>query len=385
MQLGNVDEIPDIISSQEIFRRKVLPLQPSENTIPRNALKALSSDFEQRYSLVIDSKFRGQSIHNAYAGTSYAESLVETAERLARKLFRQDFADVRPISGHIAAMQVLGSLLKKGEKFLYIPLKSGGYDGYLPQYLPSLLGIEGREIPMKGWKIDYEKLDKIREIFKAVVLGASIFFHPYDLKRIREKFQDSIILYDASHVLGLLANGVFQKNIDLVDVIYGSTHKNFPGPQGGLIVGKKYYENRIKGNPIWMYYDNFHLSRIAALGISMDYLSKHNYGKTCLENTRALVEYLKERKVPLANTPEVTESGMFLLGHRNTAELSGRLESSNILVDSIGRVGLNEVTMRGLKKKHMELVGEALEKGLKPDNITAKKIVKILTKEMSWP
>ncbi len=383
--MRGVDKITWLIRQQEKLRRSVLPLQPSENTIPRAALKALSSDFEQRYSLVVDSRYRGQKIHNAYAGTKYSESLMETVEQTARKLFRKQFADVRPISGHIAAMQVIGSLLGKGGRFLYIPIESGGYDGYLPNYLPSMLGVEGVQLPMKRWKVDYERMERIKGEFNAVVLGASIFLHPYDMKRIREKFPDSFILYDASHVLGLLAGGLFQKNLDIADVIYGSTHKNFPGPQGGLIVGKREVQNRIKEDPIWMYYDNFHLSRIAALGISMEYLSEHNYGETCIANTNALVKNLKERKIPLANIPEVTESGMFLLGYERIPSLSKRLEGASILVDSIGRIGLNEVTMRGLGLKHMDTVAQALEVALDGNLERARQLVKTLLKEMIWP
>jgi glycine hydroxymethyltransferase len=377
--------VSELIRRQENFRRNVLALQPSENTIPRKALRALSSDFEQRYSLVIDSIFRDQKIHNAYAGTKHSEALVEEVERLSRKAFKSDFADVRPIAGHLAAMQVLGSLLKKGEKFLYVPMSRGGYDGYTPPFLPALLGIEGREIPMNGWKIDYEKLSKVKGHFKAVILGASLFLHPYDMKRVKELFPDSLILYDASHALGLLATGTFQKDFNEADVIYGSTHKNFPGPQGGLIVGKKEVEQSVRSNPIWNYYDNFHLSRISALGISLEYLSESNYGKRCLDNRRKLVESLEDRKVKLANRPEVSESAMFLLDYKNIPEISRKLESANILVDSIGRVGTNEITMRGLGPKHMDIVGEALEEGLGSNITSAKKTVRELLTLMTWP
>ncbi|MGC8618370.1 MAG: hypothetical protein ACP5UZ_06480 [Thermoplasmata archaeon] len=377
--------VSDLILKQEKFRENVLPLQPSENTIPRKALKALSSDFEQRYSLVLDSSYREQTIHNAYAGTKYSEALVEEVEKLARKTFKSGFADVRPIAGHLAAMQVLGSLLKKGEKFLYIPLENGGYDGYTPPFLPALLGLEGKEIPMKGWKIDYEKLSKIKGNFRAVILGASLFLHPYDMKIVKETFPESLILYDASHVLGLLANGTFQRDFNEADVVYGSTHKNFPGPQGGLIVGKREFEEKIKSNPIWNYYDNFHLSRIAALGISLEYLLERNYGKICLENRKHLVASLKERDVKLANLPDVSESAMFLLNYENAPEISRKLEDANILVDGVGRVGVNEITMRGLTARNMDTVGEAVEEGLKFNRASARKIVKELLDQMTWP
>jgi len=76
---------------------------------------------------------------------------------------------------------------------------------------------------------------------------------------------------------------------------------------------------------------------------------------------------------------------MFLLDYENSPEISRRLETSNILVDSVGRVGVNEITMRGLNPKHMDAVGEALSEGLKSNATSAKKIVKDLLNSMKWP
>ncbi|MEM0167619.1 MAG: hypothetical protein QW515_03195, partial [Thermoplasmatales archaeon] len=160
------------------------------------------------------------------------------------------------------------------------------------------------------------------------------------------------------------------------------THKNFPGPQGGLIVGRADLEERIKKDAIWMYYDNFHLSRVSSLGITLEYLIKTNYGGKCIRNTRALVRALTERNVKLANLPEVTESAMFLLDYKNAPEISRRLEKSNILIDSIGRVGLNEITMLGFTEKHMDKVAEAVELGIRSNDPEARKIVRDLLSEI---
>ncbi|MGC8645469.1 MAG: hypothetical protein ACP5UO_04285 [Thermoplasmata archaeon] len=375
----------DIIKMQERFRRNVLPLQPSENYIPREALRALSSDFEQRYSLVINSEYRNQRIRNAYAGTKYSEELVETVEKLARNVFNSGFADVRPLSGHVAAMQVVGNLLRRGDRFLYVPVESGGYDGYTPRYLPSLLGIKGEVMPMNGWKIDYERMHRLKDKFKAVILGASVFLHPYRIDEVREAFPSAILLYDASHVLGLLANGEFQPDFNKADVVYGSTHKNFPGPQGGIIIGRKELEEKVKRDAIWMYYDNFHLSRIASLGISLEFLRKSNYGGRCIKNSRALVKSLREREVRLANAPEVTESAMFLLDYENIPTISKKLERSNILVDSIGRIGVNEITMRGLREEHMDLVAQAVRLGIDSEFTEARRNVRRIIGLMKDP
>ena len=354
--------ISDLLKKQENLRRSVVPLQPSENVMTRNATMALSSDFNHRYSLSMDSEYRGSKMDNAYAGTRFSEELIEKTEKLAALSFKMDFADVRPISGHLAAMQVLGNLLKKGDSFLYIPQEWGGYDGYESIYLPRMFGLKGRKFPMKNWKIDYEKLGGIKTDYAALVLGASVFFHPYDLKKLRKFFPDSLILYDASHVLGLLSQGLFQKDLDLVDILYGSTHKNFPGPQGGIIIGKGEFENKIKEQVIWKYYDNFHLARIAALGISFEFLERSNYGLRCIKNTEALIKTLREFQVHFVNEPEVTESCMFMLDHENPAELSRKLERHHILIDRIGRVGLNEATMRGLRPQEMKVIGGVIKK-----------------------
>ncbi|MGC8546720.1 MAG: hypothetical protein ACP5MU_03555 [Thermoplasmata archaeon] len=345
--------IESLIGKQISFRKNVIPLQPSENIMPRKALEALSSDFNHRYSLVMDSDYRGIRIHNAYAGTEFSEELVETVEKLAISGTDFGFSDVRPISGHIAALQVLGNILKEGEKFLYIPEEWGGYDGYMQQYIPSLLHLKSEKIPMLNWKIDYQKLGKYGKDYSAIILGASIFFHPYDLKIVREMFPDSYILYDASHILGLIMQGEFQKNLSLIDVLYGSTHKNFPGPQGGLILGRKDLEENVKRNSIWKYYDNFHLGRIAALGISLEFLKNFEYAKKCIQNTQLLLKGLVENGVSIYNPPEFTESCMMMINHPEVARISMQLEKNNILIDRIGRVGLNEVTMMGLSKEHI--------------------------------
>lgn len=343
-----MESIENLINAQENFRKDVIPLQPSENIMTEMARKALASDFNHRYSLEIDSEYRGVKIHNAYAGTRFSEQLVRAVEKLAISDTPFDFADVRPISGHIAALQVIGNVLKEGDSFLYIPQEWGGYDGYEQPYIPSMLHLKSEKIPMKNWRIDYEKLSELRKDYSAIILGASIFFYPYDLRMIRELFPDSYIFYDASHVLGLIMQEEFQHDISVVDVLYGSTHKNFPGPQGGFILGKKELEGIVKRDSIWRYYDNFHLGRIAALGITLEFLKNFDYAKRCIRNTRAFETRLIENNISVVNPQELTESCMFMIDYPDAASISMKMENSGILIDRIGRIGLNEVTMMGM-------------------------------------
>lgn len=374
-----MDTIENLIIKQNSFRKNVIPLQPSENIMPRKALEALSSDFNHRYSLVMDSFYRGIKIHNAYAGTEFSEELVKTVEELSISRTEFGFSDVRPISGHIAALQVIGNLLKDGEKFLYIPEEWGGYDGYMQNYIPSFLHLKAEKIPMINWKIDYEKLSEFDKNYSAIILGASIFFHPYDLKIVKEIFPDSYILYDASHVLGLIMQGEFQKDLSLVDVLYGSTHKNFPGPQGGLILGKKELEESVKKDSIWKYYDNFHLGRIAVLGISLEFLKNFEYARKCIRNTKILLKGLIEEGVSLHNPPEFTESCMMMIDHPQITRISMQLEKNHILIDRIGRVGLNEVTMMGFSDDQIFKISKLISQVVKgEESINLGDIISIL-------
>ena len=44
-------------------------------------------------------------------------------------------------------------------------------------------------------------------------------------------------MYDGAHVLGLIAGGEFQDPLrEGADVMTGSSHKTFPGPQGGFVL-----------------------------------------------------------------------------------------------------------------------------------------------------
>ena len=47
-------------------------------------------------------------------------------------------------------------------------------------------------------------------------------------------------MYDAAHVLGLIAGKQFQDPLkEGAEVLMGSTHKTFPGPQGGIILSQE--------------------------------------------------------------------------------------------------------------------------------------------------
>ena len=365
----------EIVKKHNEYRENTLNLQASENYLSPQVRWALSSDMASRYSMVFNAIVHGSFVHNAYGGTKFQEEIVEYSENMAKKIFGFRFANVKPISGHVAAMGVLVSLLRRGDKIMAISPEDGGYDGYSTDYLPKILGLK-----YKPLKIENMRRISPREIIdfrpRMIVLGASYILFPYNiggiLKIAREI--DALVVYDASHVLGLLPSG-FQKNIEKCDVVFGSTHKSYPGPQGGLILtNNEELAEKIDRNLIWKVQDNYHTNRIAALALSFYEFEKVAviYGKRVSENSKMIAKTLNDSGLKIRYPKEFTDTHQILIDETALKEnfglsfpdMSKILEKNGIIIDSVGRIGTSELTWKGYKKHDMKEIGFAIVSAL---------------------
>src|SRR5438445_10385326 len=83
-----------------------------------------------------------------------------------------------------------------------------------------------------------------------VVFGQSFFLFPHPVKELAEACNaaGSRVVYDGSHVLGLIAGGEFQRPLqEGAELLLGSTHKSLFGLEVGVIVLKKEVECVVKG------------------------------------------------------------------------------------------------------------------------------------------
>ena len=358
---------------------EVFNLLPSENALSPTALRYLASDLAGRYTLPMQTTVAGELTDNSYTGTRYTDQIESLANAAAARLFHGRFATTRPLSGHIAAMSALAPLLPRHSKILAIPPSGGGYDGYAPGYLPAVLDYVVRPLPTVPVIGEVEATAAVEEIRherpNAVVLGQSFFLFPYPLRAIAEAAheQDALVFYDASHVLGLIAGGVFQDPLrEGADVLYGSTHKSFPGPQGGLLVtDREDLFQQLDPALVWRIFDNAHWNRIAALGQTLLELERFGpeYARTVVENAQALGQALAAREVPLAAEDRgFTRSHQLILRgeeltHRwglGPAAVARRCERQGLLTDLVGRIGTAEITRLGLKPADMDRLADLL-------------------------
>ncbi|MGP8075871.1 MAG: serine hydroxymethyltransferase [Thermoplasmata archaeon] len=362
--------------------REVFNLLPSENAVSPTARRYLSSDLSGRYTLPMHSEFDGETLDNSYAGTRYTDEIERLANAAAARVFRARFATTRPLSGHIAALSALVPLLAPKSRLLAIAPAEGGYDGYAPGYIPAVFGYTVRPLPATGpgHRVrEEEAVDTIRrERPSAVILGQSFFLFPYPLRAIAEEAHahDALVFYDASHVLGLIAGGGFQDPLrEGADVMYGSTHKSFFGPQGGLLVtDREDLFSQLDPALVWRIFDNAHWNRIAALGQTLLEFERvgAEYARTVVANSKALGKALAGRELPMVAEAEgFTESHQLLIDRielrrrhgLGSGAMARRLETQRLLLDLVGRVGTAELTRLGLKPGQMERMADLLVRG----------------------
>jgi glycine hydroxymethyltransferase len=366
-----------LISEYEKYRSKTLNLIPSENVLSKEVLEALSSGMAGRYA--------GRP--ETYGGSKIFHEIWERCESLARRVFRSRAASVAPISGHVAAMMTLDSICQRGDKIAALSAENGGYKGYNQDYIPDVLGLEALYLPFGGaespFNVDTERAATLlqREKPKVLVLGATVFLFPHPVKKLAEVVHEygGKVIYDGSHVLGLVAGGCFQDPLgEGADIMLGSTHKTLFGPQGGLILSnEEELLGRIDDRFLYRFIDNFHLGRVAALAIALEEVRRHGrrYSRRVLENARILGLELDEKGVRVAARQQgVTASHQVLLETADGTKTRDELERSGIIADSRVRLGTNEVTRRGMESKEMEAIASLVAEALNNRANSSKKI-----------
>ena len=116
----------------------------------------------------------------------------------------------------------------------------------------------------------------IRELEpKVALIGQSVFLFPTPLREIADAAHevDAKVMYDGAHVLGLIAGGVFQDPLrEGADVMTGSSHKTFPGPQGGFLLSSSEdsaFQKRLNNAIFPGVCSSYHLHHVAGKVIAL--------------------------------------------------------------------------------------------------------------------
>jgi glycine hydroxymethyltransferase len=351
---------------------------------------SLSTDLEGRYAEG-ENDLEGHVKKRYYQGQKYMTLIENYSTDLMKILFKCNWADLRLVSGthaNLATFKGL-SLASKNRKMVVTPLSCGAHISHDYAGLAgSVLGLENinHVYSIDEFNIDPDKsADVIRAAKPGIVtFGGSLFLFPHPVKELKVVCDEvgAYVAYDASHVLGLIAGGAFQDPFsEGADFITSSTHKTFPGPQGGVILGNakdKRTEKAVKSIQFAIFplsTSNTHLGRLPAVGIAA--LEMKLFGaelaRQTVKNAQAAGQYLCENGVKV-----LCASKGFTLSHQIAVDVcdfgGGKkvaqdLEDANIILNknllpydnqddrdnpSGLRIGFQDVTRRGFREGYIK-------------------------------
>lgn len=382
------DIVLELVSRHEEYRANVVNLVASENAVSDDVKRALGSDLAGRY--VAYPKF--------YGGTRYMDEIWEICVKRACKVFRARHAAVNPIGGHIALMATLTTLCVRGSTVATIPPEYGGYGGLARERsMAYMLGLKVDYLPYDGANHNLDVEGCVKRILEVkpdvVVLGSSLILFPQPVRELAEAVHSygGKLVYDGSHVMGLIAGGAFQDPLrEGADVLLGSTHKSFFGPQGGLVLSdNQEFMERLQSSFLHVTQDNPHPNRVAALAVALAEMERWGevYANKVVSNSRRLAKTLFEEGLPVAHNSsgEFTSSHQVFLdygGWEKGGRVRDELEEVKIIADAGVRLGLSEVTRRGYDEEDVEEVARAIVLKLKHRaDSEALKIVERLVEE----
>lgn len=362
------------------------------------AVREVSSkffDYDSRYAEGENDR-HGNPIERHYQGQKYSERMEELVAEGFRELFGADFVEPRPISGSCANQVTFKGISEhNGEKLMSLPLRTGAHITHdYTGMAGKVLGLEVSNLVFneEEFNIDVDKsAEKIKEEEPSmVVLGASLFPFPHPVEEISSVANDvgAFTIYDAAHVLGLIAGGKFQDPLgEGADFVTSSTHKTFPGGQRGVVFGNLYDDEIEKVAKKVQYaafpgtLSNHHLLTMAENVVAIIEMKEfgEEYSAQIIKNSKRLAESLDENGINVASSDNgFTQSHQVILDVSENGggkEVAKKLDDANIIVnknilpwdseskkeDPSGiRLGTQEMTREGFKENDMKYLGELI-------------------------
>ena len=376
-------KIKELTKEHHKWMENSINLIASENITSTSVREALASDLSHRYA-------EGLSGCRLYEGCKYVDQIEDITVDLSKKIFKAEHANVQPVSGVVANLATFFALANFNDRIMALEVPVGGHISHANVSAAGVRGLKVTPHPFDENKMNIDPDAMKKEILekkpKIVLLGGSVFLFPHPVKEAREAADEvgAKVMYDGAHVLGLIAGGRFQDPLkEGADVLAGSTHKTFPGPQGGIILCKEDISRKIDDAVFPGVVSNHHLHHLAALGIATAEMLEFGsaYADQIIKNAKALAQNLYELGFNvLCEDLGFTESHQVAMDVSNlgdVAKLAKELEANNIILnknllpwDNVNRsddpsgirIGTQEITRRGLKESHMSEVAEFIKR-----------------------
>ena len=403
-------------------RTECINLIPSENCVSEFVEKLCTSDPAGRYNEHNQLRALGVNSEDVryYKGTTFSmEREVELVAAL-RTFFRCHDAEVRVISGQMANDTVYDALKQfrnrhRGRRtpqplrrVLVHDLNKGGHlsaqvGGALKNYVahdpvaerPAVAHFVLRSDLPHAIDVDATRAVIAEQRPDLIVFGRSVIIHVEPVREIVEFVHSEfgadnperpLVMYDGAHVLGLLGEHFQDPLAEGADVVTGSTHKTFFGPQRGVIL-----TNIGPGHPFeefWSFVasrtfpghvSNHHLGTLLGLlGATYEMIRyRSEYQPQVIRNARVFATALAEHGLAVEGDPDngYTDTHQVLVrgAPGSGGEMAARLERNNIITNPQAfyddasfaaasgiRLGTPEMTRFGMNETDFQELAELL-------------------------
>lgn len=371
--LGPIDEI---IAGHEAWRGGFLNMIAAENLSSDAVRRYAAGDLAHRYGCYFGTDIEDRE----YRGNRFLVELERSVQQLACRVFGGEYADLRPLAGHMAGIAAVMGLTSPQDTVMEVSLADWGH-GLAVNLIDSpltagLLRLEPLPVDEATRTVDAARLRETIASLRPrlVILGASGILFPDPVEEIVSIVREvgASVVYDGSHVLGLIGGGTFPNPLDQgVDALLGSTHKTLFGPQGGIILTHdKEVLDRIASGLFPALVTNHHLHRLPALAAALAEIEEfgEGYGRQVVANSKRFASSLSEKGFAVIGEARgFTETHIVLLDvgeFGQPHEVTALLEEASITACSSFetgavsraeiRLGTAELTRRGYREPQME-------------------------------
>lgn len=369
-----------------------LHLTANEAQMSNTARTFLGSKLNERYYMGGGNENRIVDFgHFTALGIKSVENLLEAAKEAAKEMLGAADVNLNVLSGVHSMMCSLLSTTEPGDTIMTVPLKYGGHFATV-----GIIQKIGRkqvfaDFDFKNLRFD---VDKIAETVKknrvrAIYLDVSYYLNPHNLREMREAIgKEPIIIYDASHTIGLIMGKQFQDPFrEGANIISANTHKTLPGPHKGMIAFKdKYLATKANAVIDGFLYSTPHLIHLVPLAITILEMKEfgQQYAKQVIINSNAIARAFEKlgyevRKSNSGRYSENHQAHIFIDQMGNYMDLYKNLIENNISTNFEGselangkwfiRIRTQELTRRGMKESDMEKVASLMDQALKGNKV----------------
>lgn len=354
-----------------------LNLTANENSMSLTAKKYLSTVISDRYYFEGDDEGYSDFPEFVASGNHAFDALINETKQTLNELFKAEYTNLYPLSGIHAMLMVLLSYTQPGEVVASLSPQAHGH--FSTATVIERIGRKSVLLPVtEGGDVDTNALADFIDSHapKMIYIDAMSHQHPFDLQPIRGIVgEEMIIVFDASHTLGLIAGGVFPNPFDNgADIICGNTHKTFPGPHRGVVFARNQGLGQVLDEKGGNLYSTVQGGTLASLAVTVAEMKVYirEYASSIVKNARSLQTYLVREGLIPASMPLTNNHQVHILkpNRVSAVELLKKLKAQGILAHMCYghaegyyvRVGTQEITRRGMNESEMEKIAILLRR-----------------------